>query len=171
MRANAKDMSEAVEKREMAEKTTTAIDDLKAYQKIASSACRRPEGLGAGLRVTLQQPVGFAEERSRCVVHTRPGRAQIGQEVMNTIGKLMRGGLAVAVIAMAASSITISSAHADRDDWRGHRGDHWREREWRDHEHRREEWRGRRYDNRYYYGERYYTSPRSSMDRRRRRQV
>jgi protein CpxP len=37
MRANAKDMSEAVEKREMAEKTATAIDDLKAYQKIAQA--------------------------------------------------------------------------------------------------------------------------------------
>jgi protein CpxP len=37
MRANAKDMSEAVEKREMAEKTTTALDDLKAYQKIAQA--------------------------------------------------------------------------------------------------------------------------------------
>ena len=37
MRANGKDMSEAVEKREMAEKTTTALDDLKAYQKIAQA--------------------------------------------------------------------------------------------------------------------------------------
>jgi protein CpxP len=37
MRANAKEMSEAVEKREMAEKTATAIDDLKAYQKIAQA--------------------------------------------------------------------------------------------------------------------------------------
>jgi protein CpxP len=37
MRANAKDMSEAVEKRQEAEKTTTAIDDLKAYQKIAQT--------------------------------------------------------------------------------------------------------------------------------------
>jgi Spy/CpxP family protein refolding chaperone len=35
MRANGKDMSEAVEKREMAEKTTSALDDLKAYQTIA----------------------------------------------------------------------------------------------------------------------------------------
>ncbi|MDB5395458.1 MAG: hypothetical protein JWM91_2964 [Rhodospirillales bacterium] len=37
MRANAKDMSEAVEKREKAEKTTSAIDDLKAYQRIAQA--------------------------------------------------------------------------------------------------------------------------------------
>jgi protein CpxP len=37
MRANAKEMSEAVEKREMAEKTTSALDDLKAYQRIAQA--------------------------------------------------------------------------------------------------------------------------------------
>ena len=37
MRANAKEMSEAVEKREMAEKTATALDDLKAYQAIAEA--------------------------------------------------------------------------------------------------------------------------------------
>jgi Spy/CpxP family protein refolding chaperone len=37
MRANARDMSDAVEKREMAEKTASAIDDLKAYQKIAQA--------------------------------------------------------------------------------------------------------------------------------------
>jgi hypothetical protein len=37
MRDNAKSMSEAVEKREAAEKTTSAIDDLKAYQAIAQA--------------------------------------------------------------------------------------------------------------------------------------
>jgi predicted SAM-dependent methyltransferase len=37
MRANGKDMSEAVEQREKAEKTSSAVDDLKAYQKIAQA--------------------------------------------------------------------------------------------------------------------------------------
>ena len=37
MRDNAKEMSAAVEKRSAAEKTTTALDDLKAYQTIAQA--------------------------------------------------------------------------------------------------------------------------------------
>lgn len=37
MRDNAKEMSAAVEKREAAEKTATALDDLKAYQAIAQA--------------------------------------------------------------------------------------------------------------------------------------
>ncbi len=37
MRDNAKDMSSAVEKREADEKTTSALDDLKAYQTIAQA--------------------------------------------------------------------------------------------------------------------------------------
>jgi periplasmic protein CpxP/Spy len=37
MRDNAKEMSAAVEKRSEAEKTTTALDDLKAYQTIAQA--------------------------------------------------------------------------------------------------------------------------------------
>ena len=37
MRDNAKEMSGAIEKREKAEKTTTALDDLKAYQAIAQA--------------------------------------------------------------------------------------------------------------------------------------
>ncbi len=37
MRDNAKEMSGAVEKREKAERTTSAVDDLKAYQAIAQA--------------------------------------------------------------------------------------------------------------------------------------
>jgi periplasmic protein CpxP/Spy len=37
MRDNAKEMSEAVEKRSEAQKTTTALDDLKAYQAVAEA--------------------------------------------------------------------------------------------------------------------------------------
>jgi hypothetical protein len=37
MRDNAKEMSAAVEKRSQAEKTTTALDDLKAYQEVAQA--------------------------------------------------------------------------------------------------------------------------------------
>jgi hypothetical protein len=74
---------------------------------------------------------------------------------MNLIGKILRGGIAVAVLTTAIGGLAAPAAHADWDDRRG-----WHDRrEWREHEYRERVWRERRYDSRYYYGNRVYIAP------------
>ena len=59
---------------------------------------------------------------------------------MNLIGKILRGGVAVAVLTTVIGGMAAPAAHADWHD----------RREWRDHQYRERVWRDRRYDSRYY---------------------
>ena len=68
---------------------------------------------------------------------------------MNVLGKILRGGVAVAVLTTVIGGLTAPTARADWHD----------RREWRDHQYRERVWRDRRYDSRYYYGSRVYVAP------------
>jgi hypothetical protein len=68
---------------------------------------------------------------------------------MSLGARLLRGGIAVAVLTTIVGGMTAPAAHADWHDRRA----------WHEHEYRERAWRERRYDSHYYYGDRVYVAP------------